>query len=275
MSSGFQLAREQAAAYDRCTSVFMAGSARLLVEGARVRPTDVVVDLACGTGLVARHAASLDPPPARIVGVDVNAAMLEIACRDGDPSIEWCEASCEALPIEDGVVDVVLCQQGVQFFPDPVVAVAEVARVLRPGGRLIATVWDTPGGNPYIEHQLDLLATLDDSVAPSVRRATPAHADRFLRRIAVEGGLGVLSVDLLEHAVDVGDLPSWFVDQTSGTPWGPLLGNLTEVRRTRLVNAMVERLEPFTTTTGGHRIPFRSHRLESQRPRVSGDDGPG
>ncbi len=56
MPSGFQLARHQATAYESFTRLFMEGSAQLLVAGARIRPGDVVLDLACGTGLVARHA---------------------------------------------------------------------------------------------------------------------------------------------------------------------------------------------------------------------------
>ena len=79
MPSGFQLAQHQAKAYDSFTSAFMEGSAQLLTEGARIRAGDIVLDLACGTGLVARHAVSLVSPKGLLVGADINPAMLDIA----------------------------------------------------------------------------------------------------------------------------------------------------------------------------------------------------
>jgi ubiquinone/menaquinone biosynthesis C-methylase UbiE len=72
MSSGFQLAQQQAQAYAAFTHTFMDGSAKLLAEGAGIRADDVVLDLACGTGLVARHVAPLLGPGGRLVGADIN-----------------------------------------------------------------------------------------------------------------------------------------------------------------------------------------------------------
>ena len=74
--------------------------------------------------------------------------------------VEWFEAPADTQPFEDDCFDRVLCQQGLQFFPDPVAAIAESMRVLSPGGRLHATIWATPGRNPYIERQLALLAIM-------------------------------------------------------------------------------------------------------------------
>ncbi|MEO6571800.1 MAG: methyltransferase domain-containing protein, partial [Ilumatobacteraceae bacterium] len=161
MASGFQLAGRQAEAYHAHTGVFMDGSARLLADGAGIRPGDVVLDLACGTGLVAGHTAPLVGSSGRVVGVDVNAAMLEVARGINGDVVEFVESSCELLPFEDATFTHVLCQQGLQFFPDPVGALREAGRVLRPGAALIATVWATPDGNPYIEAQLALFTAID------------------------------------------------------------------------------------------------------------------
>lgn len=264
MPSGFQLAQHQATAYESFTRVFMEGSAQLLVEGALIRAGDVVLDLACGTGLVARHAASLLSPDGRLVGADINPAMLEIARDSIGGGVEWVESPSDALPFDDDTFTHVICQQGFQFFPDPVAAMRETVRVIRPGGVLIATVWATPGQNPYIENQLDLLAELDPSLVTSVQRATPANADDFLRSAARTAGFHDVEVTLLEHDVDIADFEPWFLAQTGGTPWGPTLAALTDAERQQLASAMAARIEPYAVPDGGHRIPFRSHRLEAR-----------
>jgi ubiquinone/menaquinone biosynthesis C-methylase UbiE len=263
MPSGFQLAQHQATAYETFTRVFMEGSARLLAEGALIHAGDVVLDLACGTGLVARHATDLVSPGGRLVGADINPAMLEIARSSIEEGVEWVEAPCDALPFDDNTFTHVICQQGFQFFPDPVAAMLETGRVLRPTGVLIATVWATPGQNPYIENQLDLLAELDPSLATSVQRATPADADDFLRSTAHTAGFRDIEITMLQHDVDIADFEPWFFAQTAGTPWGPTLATLTDARRQQLASAMSDRLEPYATSEGTHRIPFRSHRLRA------------
>lgn len=263
MPSGFQLARHQAIAYESFTRLFMEGSARLLAEGALIRSGDAVLDLACGTGLVAHHAAALVPPDGRVVGADINPAMLEIARSRIDDGVEWVESSCDDLPFDDDTFTHVICQQGFQFFPDAVAAMCETLRLLRPGGVLIATVWATPGQNPYIENQLELLAELDPSVAASVQGATPANADEFLASSARTAGFGEIEVTMLEHDVHIADFAPWFLAQTGGTPWGPTLAALSDARRRELTSAMASRIEPHASPDGGHRIPFRSHRLRA------------
>ena len=82
----------QATAYESFTRVFMDGSARLLAEGAGIRAGDVVLDLACGTGLVARHVVALVSPNGRVVGADINPAMLEVARGSIGHGVEWVES---------------------------------------------------------------------------------------------------------------------------------------------------------------------------------------
>lgn len=263
VSSGFQLARRQAEAYESFTAVFMGESARLLVDGAGIGSGDVVLDLACGTGLVARHVAPLVTGGGRVVGADVNVAMIEVAIGRSDDAVEWVETPADALSFEDDTFTHVLCQQGFQFFSEPADAMAEARRVLRPGGMLVATVWATPGHNPYIETQLEMLATLDPSVTQSLQRATPTNADDFLRSIAESAGFVRVEVGLLEHAVRVTDLATWFLAQTASTPWGPTLASLTDARRRDLASEMVSRMADYATQDGAHQIPFGSYRLEA------------
>ncbi len=265
MPSGFQLAQQQATAYETFTRIFMDGSAQLLTEGAQLRAGDVVLDLACGTGLVARHAIGLVSPNGRVVGADINEAMLEVA-RANTSVVEWAQSPADDLPFDDDTFTHVICQQGLQFFPDLGEAMRETMRVLRPGGALIATVWATPGHNPYIENQLRLLTELDPSVTASVQRATPARADDFLRSAAQTAGFPDVEVTILEHNVDVADFETWFLAQTGGTPWGPSLAALSDAARHELASAMADAIRLYAMPDGSYRIPFRSYRLEAHLP---------
>lgn len=134
--SGWQLVDNSAQAYERylVPAIFTAFADELVED---VTPGTRVLDVACGTGIVARRAAAKG---AAVVGVDLNEQMLDVA-RAADAAIEWIEADAAALPLPDDTFDRVYCQQGLQFMPEPAAAVAEMRRVLAPGGRLTVSVW--------------------------------------------------------------------------------------------------------------------------------------
>ena len=123
-----------------------------LVATANPSAGERALDLACGTGVVTREVAQALGPDGSIVAADLSPAMLEVArateIPDGGAPVEWVEASAVDLPLPDGDVDVVLCQQGLQFFPDKEAAAGEIARVLRPGGRVVLSVWRGLDHNP-------------------------------------------------------------------------------------------------------------------------------
>jgi SAM-dependent methyltransferase len=122
-----------------------------LLELAQPQPGEQVVDVACGTGIVARQAAPRVGAAGTVVAVDVNSAMLTVARSLPVPegaSINWREGSAQALPMPDGACDLALCQQGLQFFPDRPAAVREMYRALRPGGRIAGTVTRSLEHNP-------------------------------------------------------------------------------------------------------------------------------
>jgi ubiquinone/menaquinone biosynthesis C-methylase UbiE len=105
---------------------------------------EVVVDIGCGTGAAARIAAEKVGASGRVVGVDINAGMLDVA--RSLPSvrgavIEWFENSAYQLPFTKPDFDVALCAQTLQFLEDRRQAVAEMYRVLKPGGRIALSLW--------------------------------------------------------------------------------------------------------------------------------------
>ena len=120
-----------------------------LLDEVRLATGDRVLDVACGTGIVARVARERLGGAAAIVGVDVSAPMLAVARRVA-PSIDWREGDAGALPRRDGEqFDVVLCQQGLQFFPDRAAAAREMHRALADGGRLAVSTWRRDDETPF------------------------------------------------------------------------------------------------------------------------------
>src|SRR5947208_16222203 len=145
----WQLSSQAAELYERYVARYVLGPwAPLLVDAAHVSGGERVLDVACGTGVVARIAAERVGPSGRVIGVDLNPGMIRVARSLPAPvgaPIEWLERSAVDLLLPDASFDVVLCQQGLQFFPDKLVALREMRRVLVHGGRLALSVWNSTG----------------------------------------------------------------------------------------------------------------------------------
>jgi ubiquinone/menaquinone biosynthesis C-methylase UbiE len=115
--------------------------AREIVDRARpVGPADRILDLGCGTGVVARQLRERLGGGAPITGVDANPEMVAMAPTLA-PEIDWREGNAMKLPFADASFELVVCQQMLQFVPDCAAALREVRRVLAPGGRLVAATW--------------------------------------------------------------------------------------------------------------------------------------
>jgi ubiquinone/menaquinone biosynthesis C-methylase UbiE len=168
MTDVFDLAGHGPAAYQRfLVPVLFTECAERLLDVAAPEPGDRVLDVACGTGIVTRLAASR-ATLGRLVGCDLNDAMLDVARSVASGcGAEWRRADAAALPFADGGFDVVYCQQGLQYVPDRLAGLREMARVLAPGGRLALALWRPIEHNPGF-------ALLTEALD---RRVGPAAAD--------------------------------------------------------------------------------------------------
>jgi SAM-dependent methyltransferase len=136
----WQVADDAAVLYEQSfVPAIFAGSAVLLADLAAIGRGERVLDVGCGTGVVAREAARRVGAEGRVVGLDLNPRMLAVARRVA-PEIEWRQGDAAELPFEDGAFDVVASQYAFMFFPDPVRALREMWRVLAPRGRLAVAV---------------------------------------------------------------------------------------------------------------------------------------
>lgn len=131
--------------YDTVVARLFTPWARDLIDRLAPPPGCAALDVACGPGTVSRVLAERVGRAGRVVATDISPAMLEIArskpIKAECATIEWLDAPAVPLPMSDSAVDIVTCQQGLQFFPDKVGALAEMRRVLRSGGRAGVAVW--------------------------------------------------------------------------------------------------------------------------------------
>lgn len=257
----FQIGGSAPERYDEFVAPIMAPFVAALVDRAALEPGAMVIDLACGTGFVARAAAARVGSDGHVVGIDVNPGMLAVARRRAEgfvPAIEWREAPADALPVGDGAFDAVLCEQGLQFFPDLAGALAEVVRVLRPGGRVVATVWAALDRSPYMAAQREAIRHVigDDHIAP-FDAAFSCDATRLVDAFA---GAGLRNIETEEVVADIRlpPLESFAAGHLAALPWGAALLAARPDGLEVAAGAISEALAEFTAPDGWVTTPFAS-----------------
>ena len=161
--AGYNLIAERYAAASALRDTLHAA----LLEAAELAPGQAVLDLASGPGLLARGALPRVSPGGRVIASDQADAML-VESRRQHSGILHAAADAECLPYVDGCFDRVLCGLGLMFFPDEVLALSEMRRVLRPGGRIAVSVWAAAAQVPLVECALACMRRL--LPAPKVAR---------------------------------------------------------------------------------------------------------
>jgi ubiquinone/menaquinone biosynthesis C-methylase UbiE len=156
MTETFDLTLDQARAYESVlVPALFAQWVEPLLAHAGVAEGQQVLDVACGTGVVSRAAAAVVGRSGHVVGVDLNPAMIEVARQACPRDVELQVGDAAHLPHDDGTFDAVVCQSALFFFPDPVAALSEMARVVVPGGAVAlqtyAAIDEQPGYGPFVD----------------------------------------------------------------------------------------------------------------------------
>jgi ubiquinone/menaquinone biosynthesis C-methylase UbiE len=142
---------------------------RVLLELAHPGKAERVLDLASGTGSVARHVAPMVGRQGRVVALDINPEMLAVGRALPQPQgavIEWLEGDAVRTALPDSGFGLILCQQGLQFFRDRHAALVEMRRLLAPGGRVLISVWQALSRHPIYEALFKAVAGHSDSRFP-------------------------------------------------------------------------------------------------------------
>ena len=141
-----------------------------VLDLAEVADGDDVLDLACGTGVLARAAKRRVGPTGSVCGVDMNEGMLSVASR-AEPGVSWVPGRAESLPLPDDGVDRVCCQFGLMFFSDRQATVGEMARVARSGGSVCVVTW---AGLSETSGYAAMVQLVDDLFGTEIARALAA-----------------------------------------------------------------------------------------------------
>jgi SAM-dependent methyltransferase len=218
-----------------------------LLELARVAPGDRVLELACGAGGLGLAAAERGGD---VVLSDVAPAMVEIAAararERGRADVETLTLDLDAIEQPDASYDVVLCREGLMFADDPARAAREMARVLRPGGRVALAVWGPRERNPWLAIVLDVVREHTGIVLPPPGVPGPfslSEPDHLLSLLAPFAGVAVEELDVPLRA---GSFDEWWARTTAlAGPLAQVLKQLPEAEiRIRARDRVHEYLAP-------------------------------
>jgi ubiquinone/menaquinone biosynthesis C-methylase UbiE len=218
-----------------------------VAEAAGIESGQRVLDLACGTGVLARTVAERVGPTGSVVGLDLNDGMLAVA-RQQAPTIEWRQGRAEALPFDDDSFDAVVSQFGLMFFEDRRTALQEMLRVLRPGGRLAVAVWDALEHSPGYAAMTELLQRLFGDQAANALRAPFVLGDpQLLQRLFAEAGLPEARITTQAGTASFPSLESWIYTDVKGWTLADLLD---DAQFAHLLNEAQSALQPYVTVGG-------------------------
>ena len=211
-----------------------------LVRRARIRAGERVLDVACGTGIVARLAAGEAGPNGKVAALDVNPGMIAVgrAATGAETSIEWHEADAQSMPLPDEEFDVVLCQMGLQFMPDRERALREMHRVTAPEGRVLVNMPGPPGPAFAV-----LAEAMANQIAPEaagfVQRVFSLHDADEIRQLMSSVGFDEVRVEAETATLRLPPPKEFLWQYVSSTPLAALVATADEDARAALEREVI------------------------------------
>lgn len=233
--------------------------AEQVVGLAAPKPGEAILDVACGTGIGARLAAVEAGPGGRVVGTDSDAGMIKVARRlsaAAGLSIEWQVVAAENLPFSGGEFDLCLCLQGPNFLSNPAEGLARMRRILKPSGRLVASMWCAMEHNKG--HYAIAQALERHGIAPALRpfsMGDPAWAERLIS----EAGFRKTELQTREKRIAFPSAEAFISGVAAGAPaTRHAIAELPDDKRGEFVADVAEILKPYETDNGLS-LPTRCH----------------
>lgn len=242
----FQITSQQAELYEeRFVPALFAQWVDAVLGAAGVRAGQDVLDVACGTGIVARHAAERVGTTGHVIGLDLNPAMLAVASRLR-PDLTWQQGDVVALPFDDDSFDVVTCQSAAMFFDDLVGALREMGRVTRPGGVVAVQVFDLRENQPAYGPWIAMVARHVGQDALRMLGTYWVHGDRdLMRERCASAGLRVTAVHDHERPAHFPSVEAMVLTEVNATP---LADRLTQDELDAIIADSHTVYEPFRAT---------------------------
>ncbi len=241
--------------------------AQTVVAGAGIAPGMTVLDLACGTGVATQYAAQLCSPKGRVIGVDIDAGMVEIAkeamLRMSIVADFRC-APADELPIDAASIDIALCLQGLQFFPDRSRAFSELHRVVKRGGKVVATTWSSIETCKGYWAMISILEARNIDAGPA-RKPFSLSDPTELRTYAEAAGFGYVSARTEQRLADFASTESFVEAVAQGAPSSRFA--LAKVPRDEWADFLSDVDSLLTQWKSGDRLrfPMQSNVLEARR----------
>ena len=264
-STQWQLARDSAERYQSIlTPAILGPFARALVDFTALQANESVVDVGCGTGAAARHAAENVGNSGRVIGFDVNVGMLEVArslpAVQGAP-IEWREASARQLPLADHSIDAVLCAQTVQFLKEKELGLSEMRRIVKPDGRVAVSLWCNIEDNPYFYTLVEAVAKhVGPETSAGLKSAFALSDANEIYSLLEEAGFGQIDMSVTQLDLSLPKLTEFVPRHISATPMSAGFNRASEEVQQIVVKNVTEKLSRYETD--GHvQIPFKSHMI--------------
>jgi SAM-dependent methyltransferase len=235
---------------DKLVPALMEEWAPRIVDAAGIRSGHRILDVACGTGVLARAAASRTGPGGAVTGLDLDPGMLAVAARLS-PGIRWQQGTAETLPFPDRTFDAVVSQFGLMFFPEPATALREMMRVLLPGGRLVVAVWASLAATPAYAAETALVERLAGAAAADALRMPFALGETGrMTELFLAAGISGATIRLQEgrgHFPSIRDMV-----EVDVRDWLPLMGVvLGEDLIAEILRQAEIVLRPYVTEEGG------------------------
>jgi len=218
-----------------------------LLATARLSPGERVLDVACGTGVIARAAAERVGNNGAVTGVDAAPDMLEVAsatpAAGSSPSIEWRHADAAALPLPDQAYDVGFCQMGLMFMENRPGALAELHRVLAPGGRVLI---NTPGRVQPLFKVMEqaIVEHIHPDLGAFVGAVFSMHDPEMLAELLREAGFADVSAKEYVARLSLPGPAEFLWNYINLTPMGPRVAQAPEDAKTAMERQVVEAWNP-------------------------------
>jgi SAM-dependent methyltransferase len=229
---------------------------RMLAQAAP-QPGERVLELACGPATVGLAVAPLVAPDGEVVVSDVAEEMVAIAgeraAAAGLTNVRVRQLDAEAIDEPDASFDVVFCREGLMLVPEPARAAAEIARILRPGGRAAVSVWGPRDRNPWLAVVFDAVSAEVGAPVPPPGLPQPfsLHDAEVFRAAIAAGGFAELAIDEVEVPLRADSFDAWWTRTLAlAGPLAGMVAGLPEDRLASLRDRLQEGARPFASAAG-------------------------